>query len=108
MAAAAAPHPGAHEPSWQDQWRRIERWRLRLRAADEGSLSYLGQPWCDPKIGIQLYKDDLIAYFQACYHLKDWLKKDPGAIESTRDVEEFVGASEQLQLAADVTNRSKH
>jgi hypothetical protein len=104
----APPPPGTHDPTWQDQWRRTERWMLRLRAAEEDALSYIGQPWCDPNEGLLLYKDDVIAFFQACYHLKDWLKKDPASAEKAGDVETFVNETECLQLAADVCNRSKH
>ena len=104
----ATPEPGTREPTWQDQWRRVERWMLRLRAADAGDLSYIGQKWYDSNVGVQLCKDDVVAYFQACYHLKDWLKKDPASAKSVADVEEFINGTECFKVAADVTNRSKH
>lgn len=81
---------------------------LRLRSADAGDLSYIGQKWCDSNVGVQLYKDDVIAYFQACYHFKDWLKKDPTTAKSAEDVEDFINGADCFKVAADVTNRSKH
>jgi hypothetical protein len=103
-----SPEPGTREPTWQDQWRRIERWMLRLHSAEAGDLSYIGQKWCDSNVGVQLYKDDVVAYFQACYHFKDWLKKDPASAKSAANVEEFINGTDCFKVAADVTNRSKH
>jgi hypothetical protein len=80
----------------------------RLRAAQNGDLSYIGQAWCDAHMGLDLYHDDVVAFFQACYHLKDWLKKDPASHDKAADVEKFVEQTDCLQLAADVSNRSKH
>jgi len=76
---------------------------LRLHAADAGDLSYIGQAWCDSNVGVQCYKDDVVAYFQACYHLKDWLKKDPASAISAADVEEFINGANCFRVAADVT-----
>ena len=106
--ATAVPEPGTTEATWQAQFGLMQRWLIRLRAADAGDLSYMDQKWCGPDIGLLLYKDDAIAFFQACYHLKDWLKRDPASRDKASDVEDYVANTTCLQLAADVSNRSKH
>lgn len=52
-------------------------------------------------------EDAAYAFFQDCYHLKDWIKNDPGC--SHRGiVESFVSGSKALSLCADICNSSKH
>lgn len=51
--------------------------------------------------------DSLYTFFQHCYHLKDWIKNDPSCPLRT-SVENFVSASPQLSLCADICNGSKH
>jgi hypothetical protein len=56
------------------------------------------------------YKDDAICFFVACYHLKDWLKKDPEtALIVGGDIEAYINeAKATLAICADVANYSKH
>jgi len=51
--------------------------------------------------------DDVYAFFQNCYHLKDWLKKDP-AFKAPEDIEKFVEKTLCLALCADICNATKH
>jgi len=46
------------------------------------------------------------AFFNQCYHLKDWLKK--GQAVSGRSVEGYITTNEPLALAADFCNSFKH
>lgn len=55
------------------------------------------------------YVDEIYAFFQNCYHLKDWIKNDaslPDAIR--RGVEGFINSEQSLRLCADVCNGLKH
>ena len=53
------------------------------------------------------YDDDIYAFFQNCYHLKDWIKNDPSCKKWT-DVESFINLNEELKLCADICNGLKH
>jgi len=72
--------------------------KLKALATDIGSTVVIG----DHAAG-----DAATAFFNACYHLKDWLKKD-SRIHDPRDVERFVSSSTALSLAADLCNSQKH
>jgi hypothetical protein len=51
--------------------------------------------------------DDYYAFFECCYHLKDWLKTDTLVDQSVREkIENHLGPS--LALCADIANGSKH
>jgi hypothetical protein len=54
------------------------------------------------------YQDEAYAFFQNCYHLKDWLKNDPTTAAAVNDIEEFICRSQNLSLCADVCNGSKY
>jgi hypothetical protein len=54
------------------------------------------------------YRDDVLCFFQNCYHLKDWLKNDPSRLFRADDVEKHVNQNRELQLCADLCNGSKH
>lgn len=52
-------------------------------------------------------RDAVENFFNHCYHLKDWLKKDP-QVTLKLDVEEYINSSSSLSLAADYCNTFKH
>ncbi|WNB76905.1 hypothetical protein [Methylomonas koyamae] len=52
------------------------------------------------------YDDDIYAFFQNCYHLKDWIKNDTYC--KTWNVEEFINSNPELQICADICNGRKH
>ena len=55
------------------------------------------------------YEDDLWSFFQNCWHLKDWIKNDPGVPSSVSSaIEGDVKKCESLMICADLANRSKH
>ena len=55
------------------------------------------------------YEDNLWAFFQNCWHLKDWIKNDPTISQNIRDkIENEVQKYDSLMIAADLANRSKH
>lgn len=55
----------------------------------------------------QNYDDDVYAFFQNCYHLKDWIKNDPSCSKWS-NVETFVNSNNDLQICADLCNGLKH
>lgn len=58
-------------------------------------------------IGDDAVLDKAKVFFQQCYHLKDYLKKDP-RIKNAKDVEAFINKSDALSIAADICNSFKH
>jgi hypothetical protein len=56
--------------------------------------------------------DELAAFFQNCYHLKDWIKHDSiteAKLASSRiNIEHFIKNDEDMKLLADLCNGSKH
>ncbi|MBI5674920.1 MAG: hypothetical protein HZC48_03675 [Nitrospirae bacterium] len=55
------------------------------------------------------YGDDILGFFQNCWHLKDWIKNDPALPNKVRDnIEREVKNYNSLMICADLTNRSKH
>ena len=71
--------------------------KLVAIATDVGKTCVIGDPAA---------KDATNAFFMECYHLKDWLKKDPRI--KPVDVEAFITGSKFLSLAADLCNSLKH
>src|SRR5579859_4316773 len=87
-------------PEYIEQWERVQRYLERLRAM------YAGQRHAG---SVEELVDDAYAFFQNCYHLKDWLKND-GAYthHSDRDIEDFVSGTSALAICADICNGQKH
>ncbi|MFL9959403.1 hypothetical protein PQR65_39185 [Paraburkholderia nemoris] len=77
---------------WHGQYRRMLRWRERISATDHGRSS-----------AEQL--DFLIAFFVACFHLRDWLK-DSG-LDAER-LNEMSWKNVELRICRDVANGSRH
>jgi hypothetical protein len=77
---------------FQEQFERMDRFMMKVVFAT-------GRP-AD-------YEDDLWAFFQNAWHLKDWIKNDPATGVESR-IEEAVARHEPLMICADLCNRSKH
>lgn len=84
------------EDQYQSMIRAYEA--LRSLATDIGKTATVGDP---------APADAARAFFLQCYHLKDWLKKDP-RIKRPQDVEDVITNSAALSLAADLCNSLKH
>jgi len=50
---------------------------------------------------------ELFAFFEICYHLKDWIKHSPEC-RTFSCVENFINNSPALQICADICNTLKH
>lgn len=61
-------------------------------------------------ISLHAARDAADDFFQHCYHLKDYIKKDPtfSHIDIDIDIETVVNDSPNLALAADYCNAGKH
>jgi hypothetical protein len=80
---------------------RMMRWHAKFRAVDEGR---------EHDMTSDNYLDDIHAFFQNCYHLKDWIKNDKTGIPATvrNSVEGYINSSDPLKLCADICNSLKH
>lgn len=77
---------------WHGQYRRMLRWRDRVCAID-----------ADRSSADQL--DFLVAFFVACFHLRDWLK-DSG-VDAER-LNALFRANLDLRVCRDIANGFKH
>ncbi len=91
---------------WQftEQYKRVERWHARLKAICRKVPKDIGD---DEDIQ---GRDDILAFFQNCYHLKDWVENDGSCqiADKKNVVENFIKNSEFLKVCKDVCNASKH
>lgn len=90
--------------SYKEQYKRMKRWYNRLKAI------YTGM---EHKVSDEYYNDNVYAFFQNCYHLKDWLKNDPNLQRLLPDigtlVEDFANRGPDcIQVCGDLCNGSKH
>ncbi len=81
-----------------DQFERVKRYFSRFKQINDGQ---------EHSQSSQNYDDDIYAFFQNCYHLKDWIKNDP-ACSSWSDVEDFINQNPDLSICADLCNALKH
>lgn len=85
--------------TWNEQWTRVARWFARFKETNDGRTHDRASDY---------YQDEVYAFFQNAYHLKDWLKNDPAASAQVLDVERFIDSSHGMRLCADLCNGSKH
>jgi hypothetical protein len=94
--------------SYQDQLARVHRWLKRLEDASS-HRNDINNPV--PTEKYEEYEDFLYAFFQNCWHLKDWILSDAGA---PRELQEAVRKMDKqgnivpLMLCSGVANGSKH
>src|SRR5208337_1655775 len=82
------------------QWERVKRYYTRFKALNDGIEHAMSSEHC---------VDDIYAFFQNCYHLKDWIKNDNTAPAAKRKgVEGYVKSHDCLKLCADICNGLKH
>ncbi|MGA3085431.1 MAG: hypothetical protein ABSE95_11635 [Thermodesulfobacteriota bacterium] len=79
---------------YYEQVKRLHRYFEKIKNQNRETLEYF---------------DDVWAFFQNCWHLKDWIKNDPGLPENLRDtIKDEAENCSSLKICADLTNRSKH
>lgn len=82
-----------------EQFKTMERWYKRLQ------LIYDKVP---KDMGDLEDRDDVLSFFQNCYHLKDWVKNDDGCCITESEIEDFVNSSEYLTICGGICAGSKH
>ena len=89
------------ELQYLEQYQRVKRCLGRLETKD-------GLPLESNEDKTE-YEDILLAFFQNCWHLKDWIKNDVGVPEGIRgNIEEDIKAYENIMICADMANATKH
>ena len=78
---------------WTEQLERVGRW---LRRAENQNRER------------EEYEDDLWAFFQNCWHLKDWIKNDSVAAVDEEEIEREANSRHMLRVCADLANGTKH
>ena len=83
---------------FKEQFERVKRSLKKIEIQDRDSIEY---------------DDDIWHFFQDCHHLKDWIKNDsdvPKEIKGKEGeiVENYINGNVELQICADLANRSKH
>lgn len=86
------------EPRYAEQFERMKRYFIKFKHINDGKAH-------DEET--QNYDDIVYAFFQQCYHLKDWVKNDP-TCSGWSDVEKFITSNKDLSLCADLCNALKH
>jgi hypothetical protein len=85
---------------FREQLARTRRYYERFKKLNDGKAK---EPSSEANM------DDIYAFFQNCYHLKDWLRNDPAyTFHSGKEIEEHVNQSRELSICADICNGSKH
>jgi len=84
-----------------DQWRRVNRWHSRLDRIRRAL------PDADPDKSLAL--DDVWAFFENCFHLRDWvIRSDKDPKKRQPQVDAFIDANAAMRLCRDVANGVKH
>jgi len=82
------------ENSYKEQFNRLLRYLSRIENKDSNSMEY---------------RDDILAFFQNCWHFKDWLKNDKTVPSNIRnEIESEIRNYNYLMICADLANRYKH
>lgn len=84
--------------SYIDQFERMKRYFTRFKQINDGKTHNQSS---------KNYDDDVYAFFQNCYHLKDWIKNDPECSNWSK-VENFINQNGDLSICADLCNALKH
>ena len=86
--------------AFQEQFDRTVRWYERLQDLNAGRTHTMAS---------DNYQDDIYAFFLNCYHLKDWIRRDPSVAPATKGlVESYITSTPMLALCADLCNALKH
>jgi hypothetical protein len=78
---------------WREQYERMKRWRETI-ARD--------------RIDHDRVQDIFLAFVQTCYHMVDWLHRDPSQPIRKGDAKKYVFASDALSLCGDLCIGAKH
>ena len=91
----------ATNKKYMEQFDRMQRWYEHFKKINQG-ISH--------ERSSEEYTDVVYAFFQNCYHLKDWIENDdnakmPKGFDIDRD---FINKNPSMLLLADICNGTKH
>jgi hypothetical protein len=86
-------------PAHQEQFARVKRYYDRFKRLNDGM---------EHAASSDSYLDDVHAFFQNAYHLKDWLKNDAAFKRTNQEIEDYVTNTQPLAICADICNSTKH
>lgn len=91
----------ATDKKYMEQFERMQRWYERFKKIDQGTSHERSS---------EEYTDNVYAFFQNCYQLKDWIKNDdtvklPKGFDIDKD---FINKNRCMRLLADICNGTKH
>jgi len=87
-------------PAYREQYDRMKRWYERFEAINQGHRH---------EVSSDYYLDEIYAFFENCYHLKDWIKNDSAVpVNDKKVVEGYIDGNRSLRLCADICNALKH
>ncbi len=92
--------PWSHHKNqgWESQLFRLHRWHKRVKEIGTANSN---------SEDMEKEHDYVYAFFQNCYHLKDWLKHSQ-VISPPQKVEDFINRHQEMQICADICNGTKH
>jgi len=83
-----------------EQYERVKRWYHRFEEINNGRINDRSSDY---------YYDDILAFFQNCHHLRDWIYNDETVPKPIRDtVYNYVNDNDCLRYCADIANGAKH
>jgi len=89
-----------HAHYYEEQFDRVKRYYGRFEEINAGRIHDQDS---------EEYRDDVHAFFQNCFHLKDWIKNDDSLPDIVRSaVEAYVNGNYDLNLCGDICNGAKH
>ena len=89
-------------PDWLGQYDRMIRWYKKFEEIDQGKeVERERQDF--------FHDHDIVyAFFQNCFHLKDWIINDPDVTLPKSDVVDYTYKTDCLKLCSDIANGTKH
>jgi hypothetical protein len=85
------------DPRYLEQFKRVKRWYGRFKKINDGTKH---------QVSSDHLKDEVLAFFTNCHHLKDWLEYDQDI--SKEELIRFIKTKDVLKICGDLCNGSKH
>ena len=84
---------------FREQYDRMLRWYARFKRVTDGE---------EPRDDTECHKDDIRAFFDNCFDLRDWILNDERSGNARKAVKDFVNVMQCMQLCAEIANSRKH
>ncbi len=90
---------GSRGGGFREQYDRMLRWFQRFQRITSG---------VEFTDNVDYHEDTMRAFFENCFHLRDWIINDPKSGIPEAVVRNFVNTSPSVALGADLANTYKH